>query len=277
VDRECVLALLVVLFGGAAALLGGAWPVRRQEVQDARRLERLRWRDVWVPLWPAAAVLTALVGWALMEPEPAEAPPPVLAVMALPFLLVWARALVQGIRRLRAPVGDTPAATVGLIRPRIFLSPRFVEALDAEALHAVREHELAHVRHRDPLRVWLAELAADLQWPLPAAQTRLVAWRRALELARDDEARRAGTDGADLAAAIVAAARIARRPVGGVALTDASAFEGRIRRLLDPLPPLEEPTRSERALSAFCAAGLLATCCAGLTWGESVVQGLFGP
>jgi hypothetical protein len=277
VDRELVLALLAALFGGSAAWLGGSRPARRQNVEDAQHFERLSWRELWLPLLPPAAVLAALAGWALREPADAEALPPALVAASLPFLLVWARALARAMARLGAPHGGSPAFTVGLLRPRAVLSPRLAAALDVAALHAAHEHELAHVRRRDPLRVWLAELAADLQWPWPAAQARLGAWRRALELACDEEARRRGVDGADLAAAIVGAARLVVRPAPGtVGLTESSALDERVHRLLAPLPPAARRSLAERFLPALSVLGLLGACAAGAIWGEDAVRSLLG-
>jgi hypothetical protein len=77
----------------------------------------------------------------------------------------------------------------------VVVSPALAEVLDPAALRAVHEHESAHARHHDPLRIWLAELAADLQWPSPSARARLQSWPETLELARDDEARERGAQG----------------------------------------------------------------------------------
>lgn len=96
----------------------------------------------------------------------------------------------------------------GVLRPRILISPRLANALQDRELEAVVEHERAHARHRDPLRLWLAQLATDLQWPWPQARVRFRAWIHALELARDEEALARGVDGADLAAAILVSVRL---------------------------------------------------------------------
>ena len=276
-DRELVLAVLAVLFGGGAVLGSGWRAVRRHEIGDARYLEQVLWRDLWWPLLPLGAVLTALLGWALFEPADAEVPPLALVLASVPFFFLWARALVRAAKRTRMPRGDIAAFTVGLLRPRVVVSPSLVATLDAAALGAAREHELAHVRHHDPLRVWLVELAADLQWPWPAAQQRLLAWRVALELARDEEARHQGVDGADLAAAILAAARLSHgATAASVGLAEPTAIEERVRRLLSPLRPTQHHGFAERAAPVACMLVLLATCITGAMWGEDVVRGLFG-
>src|SRR5262249_27136200 len=145
----------------------------------------------------------ALCGWALVEPEPAEPAPPVLFLAALPFALVFMRALWRALRSATTSYNCTAIATVGLLRPRIVVSPHLAEVLDASAMAAALAHEAAHVRYRDPLRLWLAQFGTDLLWPWPMAESRLRAWRQALELARDEEARLGGVTGPDLAAAIL--------------------------------------------------------------------------
>src|SRR6266478_2842093 len=106
-------------------------------------------------------------------------------------------------------------------------------------VNAVLEHARAHARHCDPLRIWLVQLATDLQWPWPQAHERLRRWLLALELARDEEARATGIEGTDLANAILASARFDQRvnlPPQAALTGEASALKHRIGRLLDPLP-----------------------------------------
>lgn len=247
-DRELVLAVLALALGGGAYALGelGGWSLarwrrggggageeggarrgERGEAGEARArrqgggsfaLERRAWRRIWRPLAPGLLVLAFLIGWALQEPDSAEALPILAFAIALPFALLWARAGLRAARSARSAAGVAAAkplaATVGLWRPRTILSPLLHEQLDAAALRAVMEHEAAHARHRDPLRLWLAQLVTDLQWPLSGARRRFTEWRLALELARDDEALARGVDGGDLAAGLLAVARLGARPPG---------------------------------------------------------------
>src|SRR5260370_31955357 len=98
--------------------------------------------------------------------------------------------------------GGSGARTDGLIRPHIVIERDLALRLDTRELNAVHAHEQAHARHRDPLRIWLAQLVSDLQWPQPRAIARLASWRHALELSRDEEARASGVAGAHLPSAI---------------------------------------------------------------------------
>src|SRR5262249_43219484 len=153
---------------------------------------RRAWRRIWLPFTPALLLLAALCGWALVEPEKAERVPTVLLWGALPFAAIQVRAIWRAVQSLKAARRDQAIATVGLVRPHIVLSPQLPQRLDPAALAAALAHERAHARHYDPLRLWLAQLGSDLLWPSAAASARLLSWRRALELARDEEARLSG-------------------------------------------------------------------------------------
>src|SRR5207247_683225 len=150
-----------------------------------------------------------------------------------------ARTAVRGGRALITDPGHLGTATVGLLRPWIVFSPRLAKQLDDRQIEAALEHEHAHARHWDPLRIWLAQLATDLQWPWPQARERMEQWLIALELARDEEARVSGIEGTDLADAIITSARFcqnANLSAQAAALTgQAVALTERIARLLDPL------------------------------------------
>lgn len=146
--------------------------------------------------------------------------------------------MFRAVCALRYPTHSVAADTVGLVWPRVRIAPWFHDALDESARYAAIAHEDAHARHRDPLRIWLAQFVTDLQWPAPVATTRLARWRHELELSRDDEARRHGVEGADLAAAVVVAAMRPYLPRNAVAMLGTADFKlrERIERLLAPLP-----------------------------------------
>ena len=153
------------------------------------------------------------------------------------------------------------------------LSDELIARLDVDALEAVKAHEAAHVRHRDPLRIWLAQLVTDLQWPWPAAQERFTRWRQVLELARDEEARLSGADGADLAAAILLAARMYNPPMTGAPLIEGRVgLEERVTRLLAPLHSADIPVRTTGTLALLPVSmiGVLS----GVRFGEGLVQAI---
>ena len=270
-DREVLLALLAFAILGPAVLVAGAWPQRREEASSARQWERATWRAVWMPVVPAAIALSVLLGWAAMEPDNAEPlPAPLIGLSAL-FAIVWMRALIRAGQAAKQRRSHMAAGTVGLWRPRIIVATDFVARLDADEVHAVYAHEAAHARHRDPLRIWIAQLVTDLQWPWPDARRRFDEWRRVLELARDEEARDEGIDGADLASAVLVGAQWAAVVPCGAALIDAGArLEDRIARLL---APVAFDTRERLIAPAVIA---VATCClsvvSGARFGEALIQ-----
>jgi BlaR1 peptidase M56 len=277
-DREYCLSFLIALVGGTALLACGWWPVTDVRVRSARGLEKITWRRIWLPVAPALAVASAFCGWALLEPDPLpEGMPALLILMSTPFLLLLARAAIRGAWALITDPGDPGTATVGLLRPWIVFSPRLAKKLDDLQIEAALEHERAHARHWDPLRIWLAQLATDLQWPWPQARARMQRWLIALELARDEEARTAGVEGTDLADAIIASARFYQNAnlSPQAALTgQAAALKERIALLLDPLCADSSQAQIGSPLFALLPTSMLALG-VGLMFGERIVRALF--
>lgn len=276
-DRELVLAILVALFCGGALTVAGWYPTGSPHAASAAALERRAWRRMWVPFGPAVLLFAALCGWALVEPADAECVPNSLLWAAVPFAAVLARALWRAVRALRASHYDAGVGTIGLFQPRIVLSAHLATCLDAHALAAALEHERAHARHRDPFRLWLAQLGSDLLWPWPSAYARFLCWRRALELARDEEARLNGISGADLAAAILGALRFsaASAPLSAATLAgDESFIKERIARLMRPLEATAPHTLVMWPLAL--AVGALFAVRLGTAFGERVVRTVLG-
>jgi len=171
-------------------------------------MEQAAWWRMWFRVVPAAGLLLGLAVWAVCEPENAERISTAAQCMLVAVGAAGARAVSRSVRSLRPEREGTVAATVGVFFPRVVISSRLVAVLDRDALRAVEAHEAAHARHRDPLRIWFAQIATDVLWPWQSAHERFRAWRYALELARDEEALEAGAEGPDLASAIVTAARL---------------------------------------------------------------------
>jgi hypothetical protein len=279
-DRELVLAILIALLCGAALTVFGAGWVGAEDAAGDNVCERRAWHRLWLPFLPSSLILAALAGWALREPATSERVPNALLLCAMPFLAVFSRAVWRALRSLCISDEDLAAATVGLLRPRIVISPRISIALDPAALAAALEHEHAHSRHRDPLRLWLAQIGTDMLWPWPAAHHRLLRWKRDLEFERDDEARRRGTAGPDLAAAILTAIRMTRTDAPWSAATlggDEAFLKQRVARLLQPLEP-RAPQLNPGVLwwALPEAAAISLAMLMGATFGERAVRALFG-
>lgn len=251
-DRDEVAVLLVVLLSGALMwLVGGIAPAL--PYAD----ERAAWHRLWLPAVPAALPFFALLGFAVADPEGPQGLDVTRVLAMAPFGLVWLRAGVRAARTAFAE-GHGPALTVGLLRPTVKLSSELRAMLDPGELRAVMAHEEAHVRHRDPLRLWVAQLLTDLQWPFSRPRLRQQAWLRAVEVARDEEAaRQLNVDAADLASALVKTASLARRPIttGAALADDVTLLEIRVRRLLSPAAADPETgRRSFLAPLAICLA-----------------------
>jgi len=291
--RETLLTLLLLLFGGLATQPLALLPQRKRAEQAPRIDERLAWRRLWLPVVPTLVVGAWLCGWALREPDPVRdhLDRGILVAACLPFAVIAIRALLRLVWSSVHEPADTLICTIGFLHPRILFSPRLARSLDEEQMRAAWEHERAHARHRDPLRIWLAQIATDLQWPWPWAHERFEHWLEVLECTRDEEARRSGASGVDLAAAVLATVRqsssasLARRGGGQTGqaaeaglIGDPRALQRRIARLLAPLPEHGDalsriPTGSKTLITVLIGM-LVAACALGAIHGESVLHPL---
>jgi hypothetical protein len=275
-ERESLLTVLTILLGGMALQLIGAWLSTHSRRKPGFELEHAAWMRLWRPLIPALVVAAWLCGWALSQPDPVpHRVGPLVFIVCAPFALIGVRAVLRAGWSLLGTPEQFGIATVGLIRPHIVCAPELVKVLDERAIEAALAHERAHVRHLDPMRIWIAQFVTDLQWPWASAQRRFETWLAALEHARDDEARAEGIEGADLAAALVASVRFHHNIAQGACarlIGDRSALAERVERLLQPLesaPPDRTPTARQVAL--FLTLALVVALALGTLYGERVV------
>jgi Zn-dependent protease with chaperone function len=147
-------------------------------------------------------------------------------------------------------------AVVGVIRPRLFVARSVLHALTEDELHAVLEHEAAHLRARDNVKRWLMACAPSVGWRRTA-----LALERTWENAAEHEADRGARGGLELASALVKTARLA--PQGAHLRVPAAAFHGggdvarRVEDLVAGAPTLAG-RRPIRAAALVAGAGLLA-------------------
>lgn len=290
--RESLLTILLLLLGGMAVQPLAAIRYRKCYDEDPQAAERRAWRRLWLPVVPTWLVGAWLCGWALREPDPVHdrVGAILLVAICLPFALIAVRATFRSVWALICEPTGYPVCTAGFLHPRIVFSPFLVPALDEKQLRAAWEHELAHVRHRDPLRIWLGQLAADLQWPWPGARERFTYWLEVLEQARDDEARQCGISGTDLASAVLIVLRqssstswkeddgrmnvMIDATLGG----DPRALERRIARLLSPRLNTDGTLATSRSYSLWLSltliSVLMATVGLGAIYGESILHPL---
>jgi Zn-dependent protease with chaperone function len=276
-ERESLLAVLMILLGGMALQLIGAGFSTQSRGKRFFEPERLAWFRLLRPMIPALLVAACLCGWALSQPDPVpDRVGPLVFIVCAPLVLIGVRALLRaGWSLLRSPrrIG---IVTIGLIRPRIVIATELARFLDERAMRAALAHERAHVRHLDPLRIWIAQFVTDLQWPWSSAQRRFETWLAALEHARDDEARAEGIDGADLAAALVASIRFHRESSGGICaplIGNRSALEERIARLLQPLASPRDNAPTNLQLAVLLSFALMLAVALGALYGERLLVG----
>ncbi len=277
-DPELVLAIVAAALFAAVVWLGA---LAQGLDASAHEPEPRAWWVLMRPLYVWAVTFAFLWGWSLQEPNPADERAGLRSdLLATLGAVIALRALVRAIRALRsASIHRAPIATVGLLRPRIVVSRSFLESVPEEVIRAALAHERAHVERRDPLRIWLAQIGADLQWPVPGASQRFAAWLLALEADRDSSALADGTDPTDLAEAIVTAARLQCCPVPTASARAAGAGDGiawRVHRLLSPDAATVVARPQSRLVRAWWLALLLGALCLGLVYGESVMHALLG-
>ena len=277
-DRELLFWVLVATLCAPSVWFFSALSLRDVPPagEEMTNEEGLRWRELVSPVLPGAVIFAGLLGWAISEPADAE-PASYLTVAIVPAGLVWLRAVARAIRAALPAPSDHAAATVGLLRPRVVLREGLEGLLDPEALRAAKAHEEAHVRHRDPLKMWAAQVVTDLQWPCPNAGRRFRLWLHALEVARDDEAVASGVDPLDLAKAIVTCAAAGQHSRGALSSVagEASLLPVRIRRLLEPR--VHRPLRKARAIFIPAIAGLVVVgFISGIVFGERLEGALLG-
>ena len=274
-DPEAVLVIVAAALFGVVVWLVALAMGRAQH----RALEHRAWWRLVFPLFSGLVMIAFLVGWAIQEPDPAdERVGLALGLVAVVTGLITLRAIVRSVTALRlSSDAQVPLGTVGFVKPRVIVSEALRRIASREILAAGLAHEAAHVEHRDPLRIWVAQLAADLQWPIPGTARRFSAWLLALEAQRDDEAVASGVAPEDLAEAILIAARLQRgAPVTAANVLGAGdGIAWRVRRLLATDRSVV-PVSHAAAMWISCTAVVIAAVGLGISYGDAVVGSLPG-
>jgi hypothetical protein len=101
-------------------------------------------------------------------------------------------------------------------------------------------------------------------------------WKRALEIARDDEARSQGVAGPDLAAAILASLRFSQGvpTVVAATLADETFVRERVTRLLQPLETEALPERKVAPILIVLSLGIPLALLVGIEFGEKLIGSL---
>lgn len=142
--------------------------------------------------------------------------------------------LTRGVTLLRGDRGSVPL-TWGVLQPVVWL-PADASGWDDERRVVVLAHELAHVKRRDAITQWIANITLALHWFNPLAWIAARQLRAERERACDEAVLRLGTHPSAYAEHLLAMVRsIGHRggPAAAMAMARRSQFEGRLLAILD--------------------------------------------
>ncbi len=148
---------------------------------------------------------------------------------------------------------------LGLFRPVIVLPPDYRAWPEAD-LRAALDHEMSHVKHRDPLGRTLARIVCALNWFNPAAWMALRRLIAEQEIEGDHAAVSCGARPSDYAEMLMRriAPNDAQRSLFLASLGEKAAWRARMRALLLPVLPWRM-TRGKRIALGALLAGLILT------------------
>ncbi|HWZ43765.1 MAG TPA: M56 family metallopeptidase [Candidatus Saccharimonadales bacterium] len=232
----CLAVMFLVMTGMSMVCMAGLRYLDLRRVSPALRASLL----FMIRALPAALAGMAALGFALpafLRFEPAASNEFVgLRLLALATLgaSVLVSMMVRALRILRttlllrkqwsaqgeriaAPEAGVPVycvegpgplmAVIGILRPRIFVARRFVQALSVEEFSAALEHEMAHVRSGDNFKQLFLKITRPPR-RLNIFHIADAAWTNASEVAADESALARGASALDLSSALVKAGRV---------------------------------------------------------------------
>lgn len=165
---------------------------------------------------------------------------------------------------------DSPkpfAFTMGLWRPRIFLSTGLLQILEPREVEAVLNHERFHRQHGDPLKTFALSMVASVFWYIPLLRWLYVQYKTAREILADRFAIARQGSSAALGGALLKLLKLGpppRMPFAYASFADTSVND-RIRQLIDPQaavslrPPVTPTVISIHVLLGLSALLLLAS------------------
>ncbi|MBA2941714.1 M56 family metallopeptidase [Paenibacillus sp. CGMCC 1.16610] len=140
--------------------------------------------------------------------------------------------------QLRIISSKAPTAmTIGFRKPQIILSTGLLDMLDPTELHAVIDHEKCHMKHRDPLAIFLLSIMSKALWYIPIFAWLAKKYPIMIELRADKYAIGQMNQPADLGSALLKLLKL-QSPAPNLSLSHASFAETsmnvRIKHILDP-------------------------------------------
>lgn len=184
---------------------------------------------------------------------------------------------VTGLRII--PTDEPQAFVVGLFRPRIYATRGLLAGDSKHHFPAVLAHEEAHLRRRDPLRKFVANIGLSLHVPALARRIE-IAHERALEMAADEQAASVVGSRSAVASALVALAkarlRVPQLACGVAGNHSASDIERRVVQLMKPRARRDWPKSSVFVLAATSALLLIALAADTVHHEVEFLLGVFG-
>src|SRR4051812_29439895 len=184
--------------------------------------------DEWIGLW-AALLSLACVIWIAMRAGN-------LYSAWRSTSRIFERAIPRKLPGATVPIfelrdSEANLFVAGVLKPRLLISRRAIELLDAAELQAAIRHEMAHARSADNLKQMVVRFCS---FPFLSSLDR--AWLRAVEIAADDRSVIDAITAADLASALikVGTESAALTPELGMSLVPEAdtPVSDRVRRLL---------------------------------------------
>ncbi|VAX20705.1 hypothetical protein MNBD_NITROSPINAE01-1325 [hydrothermal vent metagenome] len=128
------------------------------------------------------------------------------------------------------------AFTLGLFKPKVYISTALIKELTQGECEAVILHELHHAEAKDPLKLFVLSFIKDVFFFLPLGHYLTNLFCRTKELAADEKAVSETGRPLDLAQALVKMLKMKQEtiPVGVPILDKPSIIEKRIKELLEP-------------------------------------------
>ncbi|MBK8040159.1 MAG: hypothetical protein IPK22_23955 [Verrucomicrobiaceae bacterium] len=143
---------------------------------------------------------------------------------------------LKHVPRLFVGAADAVPMVWGVWKPCLLLPCGF-ESWSTEKRRGVLLHELAHLKRRDPLALWLAQTVKALHWFNPLAWLTLRQMRADQERACDDAVLRHGVRASEYAQALLDLSRHNRVAPGlalcALTITRCAPVESRVRAVLD--------------------------------------------
>jgi beta-lactamase regulating signal transducer with metallopeptidase domain len=158
--------------------------------------------------------------------------------------------LTHGVTLLRGADGGAPM-TWGVLRPVVWL-PSVAGVWPPELRAAVLSHELAHVKRRDAVTQWLANIAVAIHWFNPIVWAAARSLRVEREHACDDAVLALGARADEYAGQLLEMVRelgtMSAGPAPALAMARRSQLEGRLLAILDRAAE-RRPVPSTRVLA----------------------------